>query len=324
MNYVISLLIFGAVLALVEGSYLLWTALNPPGSSRLQKRLRLLSAGGEHGREVLELLRRQEPGSKSWLNETLMQIPRFHVLDRTLERAGMQVSVASFTGIQAGFSVFILIMLELMLHTSLWLAIPIGVGAGFLLPWAYVKARGRRRVERFDTQLPDAMDFMARSLRAGNPFLATLKAASEEMPDPIGTEFGFTFEEVNYGLELEDALANLGERVGSEELRYFITAVLVQKTTGGNLAAILNRIAQVMRERARTYGEIRIQASEMKTSARVLIGLPFFVAGVIALFNPTYLSVLVDNRLGQGIILVQGMFMLAGYLVIRHMINFRV
>lgn len=324
MNYIISLLIFGAVLALVEGAYLLWAAMNPPGSSRLHKRLRLLSAGGEHGREVLELLRRQEPGSTSWLNEKLTKIPRFHVLDRLIERAGLKVSVAGFTGIQIGLSILILFLAELVLHTTLLLAVPISFAVGFFLPWAYVKAKGASRVRRFDEQLPDAMDFMARSLRAGNPFLATLKAASEEMPDPIGTEFGFTFDEVNYGLELEDALANLGERVGSEELRYFITAVLVQKATGGNLAAILNRIAHVMRERSRTYGEIRIQASEMKTSARVLIGLPFFVGGVIALFNPTYLNVLVDNKLGQGIILMQGVFMLAGYLVIRHMINFRV
>ena len=101
--------------------------------------------------------------------------------------------------------------------------------------------------------------------------------------DPVGREFAITFDEINYGLEVEDALYNFGERIHSEEVQYFITAVVIQKVTGGNLADVLNRIAEVMRSRVKTYREVDIQASEMRLSANVLIGLPFFVAGAVAI-----------------------------------------
>jgi tight adherence protein B len=144
------------------------------------------------------------------------------------------------------------------------------------------------------------------------------------MADPVGPAFGATFDEMNYGLELEDALYNLGDRVGSEEVQYFITAVLIQRTTGGNLADVLNRIAAVMRERARTYREVIIQASEMRLSARVLIALPFVVAGAVSIFNPSYLATLLDEPVGRIIIGVQIVLMIIGYLIIRRMINFRI
>jgi tight adherence protein B len=172
--------------------------------------------------------------------------------------------------------------------------------------------------------LPDALDFIARSLRAGNPFSATVKMVSEEIADPVGREFAITFDEINYGLEVEDALYNFGERIHSEEVQYFITAVIIQKVTGGNLADVLNRIAEVMRSRVKTYREVDIQASEMRLSANVLIGLPFFVAGAVAISNPSYFEPLFDNELGQIIILAQIGLMLIGYYVIRRMIHFRV
>jgi len=144
------------------------------------------------------------------------------------------------------------------------------------------------------------------------------------MPDPIGKEFSITFDEMNYGLPMDDALRNLGERTGSEEIHYFITAVIIQRQTGGNLADVLNRIAEVMRSRARTFREINIQAAEMKLSAHVLIGLPFFVAGALSIMNPTYLLVLFAEPAGRVVIGAQLLLMLIGYLVVRRMINFRV
>jgi tight adherence protein B len=129
---------------------------------------------------------------------------------------------------------------------------------------------------------------------------------------------------MNYGLDVEDALYNLGDRTGNEEMHFFITAVLIQKSTGGNLADVLNRIAAVMRARAVTYRDIKILAAEMRYSAKVLIGLPFFVAGVLSITNPTYLTVLFENELGLIVIALQIMFMVVGYYVIHKMVNFRV
>ncbi len=161
-------------------------------------------------------------------------------------------------------------------------------------------------------------------MRAGNPFSAAIRSVSTEMPEPIAGEFAITFDELNYGLDMSTVLHNLGERTGNEEIRYFITAVLVQRQTGGNLADVLNRISAVMRSRSTTYREVRILAAEMSYSANVLIALPFFIAGTLMVVNPKYLSVLFQHDFGMVIIGIQILLMAVGYLVIQRMVNFRV
>jgi tight adherence protein B len=168
------------------------------------------------------------------------------------------------------------------------------------------------------------LDFVARALRAGNPFAAALKEASREMQAPISTELGITFDEMNYGLELDDALYNLAERTRSEDVSYFVAAVLIQKSTGGNLADLLNRLAEVLRERSRTYKEIDIQAGEMRMTARLLIALPFVAVAGMLIMDPNYILLLLEHPVGQVIMVLQLFFMLIGYLVVRKMINFRV
>jgi tight adherence protein B len=312
------------VVLLLEGIYLLWRALHVEGAQKINQRLRALSAGGSHGKEVLDLVRNRELSSVPILNRWLSAIPRAHAIDRALEQAGMHLTVTRFVGLQLFLALILAIILKLLSPLPVIVIIVISLIAGISLPYFYIIYRRKKRMQRFDEQLPDALDYIARSLRAGNPFSAALKSVSTEMNDPIGTAFGQTFDEMNYGLELEDALYNLGDRVGSEEVQYFITAVLVQRTTGGNLAEVLNRIASVMRERARTFREVIIQASEMRLSARVLIALPFVVAGAVSIFNPGYLASLLDEQLGRLIIGIQIVLMVIGYLVIRRMINFRI
>jgi tight adherence protein B len=203
---------------------------------------------------------------------------------------------------------------------SLLISLPLGFG----VPIVVLMQKRSKRTQSFLRQLPDALDFIARSLRAGNPFSASLKSVATEMADPTGTEFGITFEELNYGLEFEEAMKNLAHRTGSDEMNYFVTAVLIQRTTGGNLADMLNRLADIMRSRASTYREIRILAAEMRVSANVLILLPFFVALVLLVASPGYLNVLFTTTVGNFLILGQLTLMAAGYYIIRKMISFRV
>jgi tight adherence protein B len=315
---------FLAVVLLLEGIYLLWRAIHVEGAQKINQRLRTLSAGGSHGKEVLELVRNRELSSVPLLNRWLTAIPRAHAIDRALEQAGMHLTVTRFVGLQLLLALVVVIALNFSSPLPILVCIVIGLVVGISVPYFYIIYRRKKRMRRFDEQLPDALDYIARSLRAGNPFSAALKSVSVEMNDPIGAAFGQTFDEMNYGLELEDALYNLGDRVGSEEVQYFITAVLVQRTTGGNLAEVLNRIASVMRERARTFREVIIQASEMRLSARILIALPFVVAGAVSIFNPSYLASLLEEEVGRTLIVVQIALMIIGYLVIRRMINFRI
>lgn len=323
--YVISFLVFVAVVVLVEGVYLLWRGVREEGVIKINRRLKMLSAGGAHGQQVLnDLLRNKTFSEVPSLNRLLMKIPRLHALDRALEQASVKISVGRYLLLQ----VFLGVLFSALLYWSGKLhpviCMIIGFPLGVLTPTAYVFKKKEQRRKDFSRQLPEALDFIARSMRAGNPFSASLKSVAREMPDPIGTEFGITFDEMNYGLELEDALHNLGNRTGSEEMHFFITAVLIQRTTGGNLADVLNKIAAVMRARARTVREIMILSAEMRLSARVLIGLPFVVALALTLLNPGYLTVLFKSQIGQVIIGVQLLLMLFGYLIIRRMVNFRI
>ena len=322
--YLISFLTFIVVVILIEAGYLFVRGIQEEGAVKMNRRLKLLSAGGAHGKEVLNLLRRKELSSIEMVNRVLSMVPRIKVIDRTLEQAGLTISVSRYLLVQLSLIVMITFILIYGLNFYYTISLFIGIPLGLALPAMYVSTKRKERLTQFTEQLPDTLDYIARSLRAGNPFSATLKGVANEMPDPTGSEFGICFDEMNYGLELEDALKNLGRRSGSDEMNMFITAVLIQRTTGGNLADVLNRIATVMRARAGVIRDVAILSAEMRVSAYILIGLPFVVAGVMSIFNPTYLTVLIDNPVGQIVILIQLVLMLIGYLIMRRMINFHV
>ncbi|MEN8169057.1 MAG: type II secretion system F family protein [Pseudomonadota bacterium] len=323
-TYILSFLVFLAAVGAVEALYLLWQSLKVAEAVKINRRIKAMSAGGAHGKEVLQLLRNDQLSSIPWLNRILGAFPRFHALDRLLQQSGVNITLMKFVGIQFVIVVGVLVVLWLVFNTLFFVALLIALVIGVSAPYLFVTRKRMARHEKFTQQLPDALDYLARSMRAGNPFLASLRSASDELPVPTGTELGITFDEVNYGLELEDALYNLGERSGSEEMRFFITAVLIQKTTGGNLADVLNRIAAVMRSRAILYRDVRILAAEMKMSANVLIALPFFVAAALAVVNPSYFPILFEHDIGLILIGVQLLFMLFGYIIIQRMINFRI
>jgi tight adherence protein B len=322
--YVLSFLVFIAVVAAVEAVYLIWRSLKVTESVKISRRIKAMSAGGAHGQDVLKLLRSHQLTTIPWLERILSAFPRFHALDRLIQQSGVNISLMKFIGIQLGLAASVLLILWLAFNALFIVSLLIAIVVGISLPYLYIARKRIARNEKFTNQMPDALDYLARSMRAGNPFVSSLRSASAELPVPTGTEFGITFDEMNYGLELDDALYNLEQRSGSEEMRFFVTAVLIQRTTGGNLADVLNRIAAVMRLRAITYRDIRILAAEMKLSANVLIGLPFFVAAALSVLNPGYLPVLFEHQIGLIVIGLQLFFMLLGYIVIQRMINFRI
>ena len=324
MLYAIVFLVFITMLMLVEGIYLLYQGSQTEQRRKIDKRIRALSAGGAHGEEVLSLLRNRQLTDLPLLNRWLEAVPRIHWLDRTLQQTGKEISVLKFMGFQVITFAAAYLGLWLVAAMPWWLTTFIALVLAFVIPLAVVVRMKNKRHDKFTEQFPDALDYMARALRAGNPFSAALKATGEEFPDPIGSEFGITFDEMNYGLGLEDALYNLGDRVGTEDLRYFITAVVVQKQTGGNLAEILTRLAALIKARTSTYREIQVQAAEMKMSANVLVGLPIVMAFAMWIVNRPYIMSLWKDPVGPYVIAAQLVLMGIGYYVMRKMINFRV
>ncbi|MEA1988520.1 MAG: type II secretion system F family protein [Pseudomonadota bacterium] len=322
--YLISFLTFIGVIILIEAGYLLIRSVREEGALKTNRRLKLLSAGDADRKEVLNLLRRDKLSSIGILNRVLSKIPRIRVVDRMLVQSGLTLTVTRYILLQLIFMVIITLALVYGADFHILIVLVIAIPLGLSLPAIYVSVKRKERLAKFTMQLPDTLDYIARSLRAGNPFSATLKGVANEMPDPTGTEFGVAFDEMNYGVELEDALHHLGKRSGCEEMNMFVTAVLIQRSTGGDLADVLNRIATVMRARSSVMREAAILSSEMRLSAIVLIALPIVVAAAIGIMNPDYLVVLIDNPVGQTVILIQLVLMAVGYLIMQRMINFHV
>ncbi|MEX0902915.1 MAG: type II secretion system F family protein [Pseudohongiellaceae bacterium] len=318
--YLIGLLVFLAGFLFLWAVYLFSLEINQARGEQVKRRIKSLkSVGTTRDGTGLSLAL---TNSASAADQLLLVFSPFRRLGRFVEQAGFHYgpSGAIWRGLVAGASGAAAAALIGTEISTLLLGCLAACGL-----WCFYLSRGYfRRRDRLIRQLPDAMDFFARSLRAGNPFTGALKAAPEEMPQPIAREMEITFEEINYGLDFEEVMRNLAARVDAQEIRFFVTAVLVQKKTGGNLAEILNRIAALLRERIRAQGDVRIQAAEMKASAHVLIALPFLVGGMLHLSNPEYFPVLFQTTLGRSVVYAQLALMLFGYLVMKRMVNFRI
>lgn len=195
---------------------------------------------------------------------------------------------------------------------------------GLLLPYRFLVFKKKRRIKKFEKQLPDAMDLIARGLKAGHGFASGMQLAATEMPDPLGMEFFQTYKEYNHGLDLNLALINLCNRVELRDLKFFTTAVMIQRETGGSLAEILERSGALIRERFKLRGQIKALTGEGRLSGLVLILLPPLVALVLYTMNPDYIRTLVHHPMGQkmggGALFLQ----LLGILWIRKIVNIKV
>lgn len=315
---------FASAIVLIEGIYFFWKSLNVPGNMNTRRRLRKLSAAGVDGKDIPSLLRQQALSRNAFLNRVYLAIPRFHYIDKLLQRASPKTSLSRYFMSCLVFGLAVSTGVIIWVGADMSLAIMAGVLSGVFIPYIVLQYYAQKYVADFNRQLPDAVDFIARSLRAGNPFSASLKAVAEDMADPISTEFGTTFDEMRYGVDVEAALHNLAERTGSEEIRFFVTAVLVQRTTGGNLAKILDRLSAVMRARSNAHRETLILSTEMRYSANILIALPFFVAGAILIVDPSYLAALFESSLGLTLVGLQFLLIGIGYYIIRKMVSFKI
>ena len=193
-----------------------------------------------------------------------------------------------------------------------------------MLPVMFMRWKKRRKAARFERAMPEAMELLARSLRAGHTLGSTIEMVSLEVPPPLGTEFRITYEEQRLGLSLPQALRRMGERVASQDLRYFVTAVMIQAETGGNLAEILENIGGVIRERMMLKGKVKGLTAEGRFSALILGFLPVFTFFVLLYLNQSYVMLLMTDPLGKQM-LMGGIFSIVlGALVMKRMVTIKV
>ncbi len=321
MDLLIGIGVFLAIVLLIEGGYFVFRNLMRPDARKVKRRLQNLSLDG-YGNEVTDIERKSVFSEIPWLNRLLVNIRRAHKINRLLEQAGVRRPLGFFG------------LLTLLLASSGYLGgslattnpmaptlLAAALGAAPLL---YIYAKKKRRMEKFQRQLPEALGLTARSLKAGHAFSAGLKMVADEFDDPIGPEFGKTLDEINFGASLSDALKNLATRVDCPDLKFFVISVIIQRETGGNLAEILENIAYLIRERFKLQGHVKALSAEGKLSATILIFLPLVIGLVISLINPGYTEVLFTDPMGKAMVAFAIFMMILGIFVMRRIIEIKV
>lgn len=302
-----------AVVLLIEGAYLAWQSRRGAKARSIVRRLEALSAG-EHAESIRKnLLKSRALSEAGWLNALLLAVPRVHAVDRLLVQSGLGLSVAQLLGLTlAAFGAGAL-FLFVIVHLNTTFAL-IGAVAFGVIPTVHVINARMKRIDKIDSQLPDALDLIGRALRAGHAFQGAVQMVGSESPEPVASEFRITFDEINFGVPMESALLNLATRVPSTDLRYFVIAVLIHRESGGNLAELLDNLSHLMRERMKLKGTIQVLSAEGKLSAWILVVLPFVLAGLINIVNPGFMSVLYSDPLGKQILGSALVLMLVGIL----------
>ncbi len=253
----------------------------------------------------------------------LLELPKAAALDLLVIRSGSRYSTASWIAITLGLASAGFLTMAIALGLGAW----VGLATGALcwaLPLVYLRHQTERRRQRFEAQLPDALDFLSRSLRAGHGLSVALGAVGQQLPEPIGGEFRIAFEETNFGAPIDQALTRMAARVGSPDLDFFVVAVIIQRETGGNLAELLGVLAATVRERIKLLGKVRILSSEGRLTGVVLTALPFVMAGVMFLLNPGYIAPLWTTPTGQQMLAVVLGLMLFGYAWMSQVVKIKV
>ncbi|HPV82153.1 MAG: type II secretion system F family protein [Nitrospira sp.] len=257
-----------------------------------------------------------------WVDTTLSWWPGIARWERWRQQAGISLSLDWLLLSVIGPTSFILLLMAMGVLN------PVSGGIVVALLWGSVRGvlakRVARRLRDFQRQLPEALDMMGRSLRAGHSLLAGMKMVSDEFPAPVGPEFGRVVEEATFGVPLGDALSHLTDRFDSAALRFFVTSVMIQRESGGNLAEVITSISQMARKRFELAAKVRAVSAEGRLSAIILFALPLALAGILYMINAEYIMILFQDPLGQTMVTVGGLLMICGAAVTKRMVTVRI
>jgi tight adherence protein B len=325
MDYVFygfAVLLFAAVILMIEGGWLLWSQTRGGGAVRIARRLRVMSGGADiEGGEISILKRRRYSASDSF-DAALHRLRLAQAIDRLLMQAGVRWMVAQFLVA----SLVLFFAAALAAHswdTPALVTWPLLL-FGALLPYMLLRRTRAKRLAKIEAQLPEAADFLARAMRAGHSFTNVMQMVGSELPEPLSGEFRTVHQEINYGVPMNEALYSLAERVPLTDLRYMVIAVLIQRESGGNLAEILASIGHIIRERLKLLGQIRVLSAEGRISAWILGVLPFAVALMMYFANPEYISMLWTDPAGVKLLCYAGVMICIGVAWLRKLIHIRV
>lgn len=293
------------------------------GNRGTRKRLEDVSANDIMQEGVAPvILRDMEASSLPLLNWLVEKIPALRALDALLVQADASMRLAPFLSIM--FLVGGVLGIAAWNISDLWWAGLCTFAFGAMVPVMVLVNKKRRRVAAFEKQFPDALDILTGALRAGLAFSGAIQVLAEETPEPVSKEFAIVFEENRLGLDMKEALRKLADRIDNAELRMFVTAVILQRETGGNLAEILEGTAHIIRERFRILGEVRAMTAQQRFSGLILTLLPVGMAGLFTVMAPDYMKALITDPVGPYIIGGALTMQIIGYLIIRKIVDIKV
>lgn len=314
----IYILIFVAVVVMVEGLYLTVFGKSISLNNRLSRRLALLEKVQDR-EKVLEQLRKEMSQ-----HVTARGIPLYSMLATKAQKGNIAFTPKQLIGIMAGLAVFSFLGLtvgtEAALPVRVIVAILMGVGGVYV----WINNKAKKRMALLEEQLPDAVELMVRSLRVGHPFSSAIANVAKEIPDPLGTEFGMIADEASYGRDVAESLKDFAERMDSQDLRFLAVAVTIQQQSGGNLAEILEGLSKVIRARFKLFRRVRAITAEAKWSGMFLSAFPIGALIMINVIQPNYYDDVKDTAAFIPACLAVGVFLTVNVIFMKMMVNIKV
>lgn len=316
--------LFGSVM-LAYAIFNLVTDLRKVDKKKVGDRLREKDGSdseSDRERMVKESILRRQNQANSTFSIAISKLKFVPAVQRILDQANLPWSATTFIinliGIAAVFYIG-----GYFMKFSQWVCLS-AAAAGFILPLVAIVIKQRMRTSKFMNQLPDVFELMSQALRAGHSLANSIMIVGQQLPDPVGTEFSRVFHEQNLGIKIEDALKEMAQRVGLMDVRFFVTAVLIQRQTGGDLAEVLDNISGVIRDRIKLFGSVKALTAEGRLSGYVLLALPVVVFVVELIINPNYADVMINEEIGQYALIGAGISQLLGLAMIQKIVNIKV
>jgi len=318
-----AILIFMVSVVVIQLLFYAYGTVKHPDRSRIRRKLKSISST-ERGKGAADssIVRKRVLSEVPLLNRILLGITGIERVERLKHQANTRYPVGFFV-------LLAIVLLSAGFFGCYWITGSSALAwivAAFLgsLPFLYLLAKKQRRMKKFEMQLPEGLDMIARSMKAGHAFTTGMRLAADEFDDPLGTELNYTLDEINFGVSVPDALRNLVHRVDCHDLNFFAVSVILQRETGGNLAEIIESIAHLIRERFKLLGKIKALSAEGKISAIILAAIPFVVVIAIYFLHPKYIMTLVREPAGRVMSIVGLSLMILGGFVMRKITKIKV
>lgn len=315
---IIYILIFVAVLALVQGAYLVIFGKSISMDGKVNRRLDMLDKGGNR-EQVLEQLRKemtQHMKSQS--------IPIYSMLANKAQMANIAFTPGQIVIVMAVVSAAAFGLLTVLTQVALPVRIIVSILMGVGGVYVWIARKANKRMTMMGEQLPEAVELMVRSLRVGHPFSNAISIVAREVPDPLGTEMGMISDEAAYGRDMGESLKSMAERLDNQDLRFLAVAVTIQQTSGGNLAEILDGLAKVIRSRFRLFRRVKAITAEAKWSGNLLSGFPIGALFMITLVRPNYFDEVMQSPLFVPACFVIAAFLVLNIIVMRALVDIKV